>query len=121
MVYVEVKNLKYGYNQYKSEMRGLNTRESVHSFYICKFEVTQEQWSAVMGYNPSNFSNKNSMQFPVENVSWEECQEFIYTLNELVRGGVDFRLPTEKNGNMQRKEVCRAKATNTQVVQLHKE
>ena len=95
MVYVQVEDLRYGYNQYKSNMRGANNRKPVQSFYICKFEVTQELWSAVMGYNPSNFSNKNSLQCPVENVSWEECQEFIYTLNEMCRGA-SFRLPTEE-------------------------
>lgn len=99
MVYVQVEGLRYGSRQYLKgnpfDKQG-ESRETVQDFYICKFEVTQELWSAVMGYNPSNFSNKNSLQCPVENVSWEECQEFIYTLNELVRGGVDFRLPTEE-------------------------
>lgn len=99
MVYIQVEGLRYDSRQYLKgnpfDKKG-ESRETVQDFYICKFEVTQEQWSAVMGYNPSNFSNKNSLQCPVENVSWEECQEFIYTLNELVRGGVDFRLPTEE-------------------------
>lgn len=97
MVYVQVEDLEYSPNQYKKKSNPFDKNSrSVESFYICKYEVTQELWSAVMGYNPSNFSNKNSLQCPVENVSWEECQEFIYTLNELVRGGVDFRLPTEE-------------------------
>ena len=97
MVYVQVEDLEYSPNQYKKKSNPFDKNSRiVESFYICKYEVTQELWSAVMGYNPSNFSNKNSLQCPVENVSWEECQEFIYTLNELVRGGVDFRLPTEE-------------------------
>lgn len=100
MVYVRVEDLRYNKDQYNrrnpfDKNRTDRSCELVESFYICKFEVTQELWSAVMGYNPSNFSNKNSLQCPVENVSWEECQEFIYTLNEMCRGA-SFRLPTEE-------------------------
>jgi formylglycine-generating enzyme required for sulfatase activity len=54
-------------------------------------EVTQELWQAVMGDNPSSFTG--DLQRPVEQVSWEDCQEFIARLNELT--GENFRLPTE--------------------------
>ena len=64
---------------------------TVSSFSMCETEVTQELWHAVMGTNPSNFSD--DPQRPVENVSWEDCQEFITRLNELT--GKNFRLPTE--------------------------
>ena len=66
---------------------------SVHmyDFSIGKTEVTQELWQAVMGTNPSYF--KGDLQRPVEQVSWEDCQEFIIKLNELT--GLNFRLPTE--------------------------
>jgi formylglycine-generating enzyme required for sulfatase activity len=47
-------------------------------FYIGKYEVTQAQWKAVMGSNPSNFQGD---QNPVEQVSWDDCQEFIKELN----------------------------------------
>ena len=48
-------------------------------FYLGKYEVTQEQWEAVMGANPSdNTAPKN----PVENVSWDDCQAFLAKLNE---------------------------------------
>ena len=63
---------------------------TLSSFSIGKFEVTQEEWKAVMGNNPSVFE---SAKLPVERVSWEECQEFIRKLNELT--GKQFRLPTE--------------------------
>lgn len=54
-------------------------------------EVTQEQWAAVMGSNPSYFaSNPNN---PVEMVSWDDCQQFITRLNKMGLG--TFRLPTE--------------------------
>ena len=53
-------------------------------------EVTQELWQAVMGSNPSYFIGS---QRPVEQVSWNDCQEFIEKLNTLT--GEKFRLPTE--------------------------
>ena len=60
------------------------------NYYIGETEVTQELWEAVMGSNPSNFEGA---KLPVEQVSWNECQEFISKLNELT--GKTFRLPTE--------------------------
>lgn len=63
---------------------------TLSSFSIGKFEVTQEEWNAVMGSNPSYF--KGSM-LPVESVNWNDCQTFIRKLNELT--GMNFRLPTE--------------------------
>ncbi len=60
------------------------------TFYISKYEVTQELWFDVMGENPST----NMGEFlPVESVSWEDCQQFIQKLN--ARTGINFRLPTE--------------------------
>ena len=63
---------------------------TLYSFYIGKYEVTQEEWETVMGSNPSNFKGA---KLPVENVSWYDSQEFISKLNELT--GLKFRLPTE--------------------------
>ena len=59
-------------------------------FYMGMYEVTQAQWQAVMGSNPSSFKGGN---LPVESVSWNDCQEFIKKLNTLGQG--IFRLPTE--------------------------
>lgn len=64
---------------------------TVGDFYMGKYEVTQAQWKAVMGSNPSRFSGCD--QCPVENVSWNDAQEFIRKLNELT--GKTYRLPTE--------------------------
>ena len=62
-------------------------------FYVGKYEVTQGQWQAVMGSNPSRFSGCGRT-CPVEQVSWEDAQEFIARLN--LREGVNVcRLPTE--------------------------
>ncbi len=60
-------------------------------FYLGVYVVTQAQWSAVMGTNPSYFYNQ--INHPVENVSWNDCQEFIEKLNQMGKGV--FRLPTE--------------------------
>ena len=43
-------------------------------FYLGKFLVTQEQWEAVMGNNPSHFKGPKN---PVEQVSWDDCQQFL--------------------------------------------
>ena len=66
-------------------------------FWMGKTEVTQGQWQSIMRKNPSYFKNagKNA---PVEQVSWEDCQEFIRKLNAAVATdghGLRFRLPTE--------------------------
>jgi formylglycine-generating enzyme required for sulfatase activity len=63
---------------------------TVGDFYIGKYEVTQAEWKAVMGSNPSHFKGDN---LPVEQVSWNEVQEFIRKLNTMT--GKNYRLPTE--------------------------
>lgn len=60
-------------------------------FYLGKTEVTQEQWVAVMGSNPSKFKGREN---PVEQVSWDDVQTFIRRLNEKEGTNV-YRLPTE--------------------------
>ena len=59
-------------------------------FYMGKYEVTQEQWDAVMINNRSFYRGP---KLPVTSVSWENCQEFIKKLNAKTSGG--YRLPTE--------------------------
>jgi len=61
-------------------------------FYMGTYETTQRQWKAVMGNNPSNFWFWGCNR-PVEQVSWNDVQEFIRILNR--RTGKNFRLPTE--------------------------
>jgi len=63
---------------------------TLSNFYIGKFEVTQAQWRSVMGDNPANFKGDN---YPVEQVSWNNIQEFIYKINLV--SGKQYRLPTE--------------------------
>lgn len=63
---------------------------TLSGYYIGKYEVTQKLWKAVMGNNPSNFTGDN---LPVENVSWNDVQEFLRKLNRMT--GKNYRLPTE--------------------------
>jgi formylglycine-generating enzyme len=64
---------------------------SLNDFYMGKTEVTQAQWQAIMGSNPSSF--KNCDQCPVERISWDDAQEFIKKLN--TKTGKTYGLPTE--------------------------
>jgi len=67
---------------------------TLSDFYIGKYEVTQKLWVQVMGSNPSNF--KNCDNCPVEQVSWDEVQDFLKKLNaSLPAGRKPYRLPTE--------------------------
>ncbi|MBC7774089.1 MAG: SUMF1/EgtB/PvdO family nonheme iron enzyme [Phycisphaerae bacterium] len=74
---------------------GGSTEKPVHKvtlrdFHICKYPVTQAQWKAIMGDNPSHFKGDD---LPVEKVSWDDTQGFIKKLNE--KTGKKYRLPTE--------------------------
>ncbi len=83
--------------------------EIPYAFYLGTYTVTQGEWEAVMGSNPSHFSRegegKEQVQsisdadlklFPVECVSWDDTQEFIKKLNEREKEiGWLYRLPTE--------------------------
>ena len=83
--------------------------EIVHDFYIGAFPVTQGEWRALMGKNPSEFRRKRELEhglhaisardlrlFPVECVSWEDVQRFLERLNARESGkGLMYRLPTE--------------------------
>jgi hypothetical protein len=78
-------------------------------FYMGVFEVTQEQWQAVMGENPSmhsrtgkasdkvkNFRDEDLALFPVESISWDLALDFVKKLNEREKGtSLVYRLPTE--------------------------
>ena len=74
-------------------------------FYLGKYEVTQEQWEAVMGSNPSRFKGPKN---PADMVIWDDCQAFIAKLNKESRpGSAKFGLPTEA----QWEYACRAGTT----------
>ncbi len=63
----------------------------VKDFEIGQYEVTQGEWRAVMGANPSKFQKGD--RYPVENVSWSDIQSYLQELNR--RTGKNYRLPTE--------------------------
>lgn len=63
---------------------------TVSNFAIGKYEITQKQWTDVMGYNPSEKKGDN---LPVTNISWQEVQLFLERLNAV--SGKKYRLPTE--------------------------
>ncbi|RJP31421.1 MAG: formylglycine-generating enzyme family protein, partial [Candidatus Omnitrophota bacterium] len=73
-------------------------------FYLGKYEVTPAQWQVVMGNNPAKDYGVGN-DYPVYNVSWNDCQEFIKKLNQLGQG--TFRLPTEAEWEY----ACRAGTT----------
>lgn len=79
----------------------------VSNFSIGRTEVTQALWKAVMGNNPSTVQGDN---LPVNNISWEDCQEFITQLNEIT--GKSFRLPTEAEWEYAAKGGSRQEGTN---------
>ena len=77
-------------------------------FRMGKYEVTQAQWEAVMGENPSFYKGADH---PVENVSWDDCQAFLEKLNAhpaARASGLVFRLPTAEEWEA----ACRAGSTN---------
>lgn len=78
-------------NQYSTfSMNQPAHRVSLKPYAIGRTEVSQELWQAVMGSNPSHHKG---LKRPVENVSWEDCQQFLQKLNAMC--GTRFRLPTE--------------------------
>nr|NCR69600.1 formylglycine-generating enzyme family protein [Microcystis aeruginosa LL11-07] len=79
----------------------------VNSFAIGKYPITQAQYQAVMGTNPSHFKNwfKNNPQNPVECVSWDDAQAFCQKLSQIT--GKTYRLPTEAEWEY----ACRAGTT----------
>jgi len=104
-----------------AEIKGIKA-EIKEGFEIGVHTVTQGQWQAVMGSNPSSFSRNGEEKdkvadikdeelklFPVESVSWDDAQAFIKKLNEIERGrGWLYRLPTEAEWEY----ACRGGATS---------
>lgn len=78
-----------GSNAAESDRKPLHS-VTLKDFYMGSYEVTQEQWTAIMGHDPSSH---RCDQCPVTDVSWDEVQEFIQKLNSAT--GKHYRLPTE--------------------------
>jgi formylglycine-generating enzyme required for sulfatase activity/serine/threonine protein kinase len=101
--------------------------EIKEDFEIAVHDVTQGQWEAVMGNNPSlhspqraragkDISDEELRLFPVEMVSWDDAQAFLKKLNEKERGrGYWYRLPTEAEWEY----ACRGGATSEEECSYH--
>jgi uncharacterized protein (TIGR02996 family) len=104
-------------------MRGSQRQAAIpHEFYLGAYPVTQGQWQAVTGNTPSWFSrgrggfgrvqgisDADLKRFPVEQVSWDEVQEFLQRLNALEKGsGLRYRLPADA----ERGYACRGAASS---------
>jgi formylglycine-generating enzyme required for sulfatase activity len=83
----------------------LHDVEITHGFLLGQFEVTQQEWKAVMGSSPSQ--NGNCARCPVENVSFLDVQQFLAKLNANPSATLRYRLPTEA----QWEYACRARTT----------
>jgi len=90
MVFVEGGTFLMGATDGEGNEKPLHS-VTLSDFYIGKFQVTQKQWRAVMGNNPSYFSGCDN--HPVENVSWDDVQEFMKRLNQKTEK--KYRLLTE--------------------------
>jgi formylglycine-generating enzyme required for sulfatase activity len=83
-----------GYDSLNSDFRYDENpihRVTISPFYIMTTEVTQLQWKKVMGNDPSYYKGDS---LPVENISWDDAQEFITKLNQLDPTKI-YRLPSE--------------------------
>lgn len=94
MIYVEGGTFMMGDPSVKENSNSVNQllhKVSVQSFYIGKYEVTQEEWYSIMNNNPSKYKSDKR---PVEQVGLKECEEFVSRLNAIT--GLIFRIPTEE-------------------------
>ena len=96
MVYVAGGKFMMGSPSSEKKDNGFKGREepqhkvTVPSYWIGKYVVTQEQYQAIMGNNPSHFKGAKR---PVDSVSWDKCQEFCKKLSSKI--GKEYRLPSE--------------------------
>ena len=91
MVVIPAGSFMMGRNDGPPEEK-LAHKVAIKGFAMGKTEVTQEQWMAMMGSNPSSFKPCGST-CPVENLSWDDAQTFIQKLN--AKTGKSYRLPSE--------------------------
>ncbi|TAF68873.1 MAG: tetratricopeptide repeat protein, partial [Oscillatoriales cyanobacterium] len=100
MVYIPGGSFQMGSSENSSEQPVHPV--TVQPFYLGKYPITQAQWEAVMGNNPSDFKGAKR---PVENVSWDEAVEFCRKLTQ--KTGKTYRLPSEAEWEY----ACRAGTT----------
>ena len=105
LVWIPAGSFNMGSTNRDADEKPVHQVNIAQPFYIGKFEVTQGQWNAVMGNNPSNFKDCG-INCPVDNVSWNDANEFIRRLNEMNDGYI-YRLPSEAEWEY----ACRAGTT----------
>lgn len=102
----------------RSDARPAHWVTITKGFWLAETETTQRLWEAVMGNNPSRYKGYEVFEyqrwklipvdeFPVENVSWEDCCRFAHKINDLGVSNGEFRLPTEAEWEY----ACRAGTT----------
>ena len=92
----QIKNILDGMQPIPQKMQPIPQK----AYSIGQYPVTQSQWEAIMGENPSVFDGDDD--HPVEHVSWDDCQQFLNRLNETAeakKARLTFRLPTEEEWN----------------------
>lgn len=105
MVYIPPGEFSMGSTNGGSDEKPVHQVTINEGFYMGRYEVTQAQWQAVMGNNPSYFKDCGG-NCPVEHVSWDDAQEFMKKLNETL-DGYTYRLPSEAEWEY----ACRAGTT----------
>jgi eukaryotic-like serine/threonine-protein kinase len=108
MVYIKAGSFMMGSNE-SSNLSGGNSERPIHQvnlspFYMGKYTITQQQYQAIMGTNPSHFHFRGDNR-PVESVSWDEAMEFCQKLSQ--RTKKQYTLPSES----QWEYACRAGTT----------
>lgn len=97
MEFVQIPAGEFDMGSPSTDVKGYDGERPVHhvkfanAFYLGKYEVTQKQWQEVMGTNPSHSIGDD---LPVNQVSWDDVQQFIKTLNKK-EGTTKYRLPSE--------------------------
>ena len=108
-VWIKPGTFMMGSPKEEKEREPLKTDETQHQvtltqgYYMGVYTVTQEEWQAIMGKNPSNFKGEKNL--PVDSVSWDDCQQFIKKLR--AKDKKLYRLPTESEWEYS----CRAGTT----------
>ncbi len=106
MVIVPAGSFEMGSNNGGSDEKPVHTVRIGKPFAMGKTEVTQGQWRALMGSNPSHFSSCGD-SCPVERVNWNDAREFARKLSQ--KTGKTYRLPSEAEWE----HACRAGGTHT--------
>jgi formylglycine-generating enzyme required for sulfatase activity len=103
LVLVPAGSFMMGSDGFEEDEKPVHKVNISRPFYMGKYEVTQEQWTALIHDNPTKFVGP---QRPVENLKWEDCQKFLEVLSARYPG-CTFTLPTEA----QWEYACRAGST----------